>query len=121
MFAQLSDSTMTVTHGGERSAADWTDGTLVFRDMRLKDVAAELSRAYGRTIRVDDTVLAKKEMSLDVSLSKQPITRVLDLIGIAAKAHYTTVGTTYVLRPGRVQPSSPRNNPQLQPEKQYGR
>lgn len=47
----------------------WTRDRLVFRQERLADVAAELSRWFGQPIAVRDTALAARRVSLDHPLT----------------------------------------------------
>ncbi|HSU17557.1 FecR family protein [Longimicrobium sp.] len=62
-----------VARGGvkvERGAATredvaWTTGRLVFRDAPLAEVAAEMRRWYGVTLRVDDPALAARHLTAD--------------------------------------------------------
>jgi ferric-dicitrate binding protein FerR (iron transport regulator) len=101
MLAQVTDSGISVNNG--ISAQDymvWTRGVLVFDRVALRDVVAELNRAYGVTIRVADTTLASQPVGLEVSVTEKPIVRVLTLIGEATESHYTYDGKTYVLVPG---------------------
>jgi ferric-dicitrate binding protein FerR (iron transport regulator) len=121
MLAQVTDSGVTVRSGiTTRDYTAWTEGSLVFKGVALRDVLVELGRAYGTTIRVEDTVLAKQPLVLDVSVQRHPLTQVLDLIGLTVDAHYTRDGQTYLVSPG---PKSTRMQqrqrfPQL--EKRYG-
>jgi ferric-dicitrate binding protein FerR (iron transport regulator) len=122
MMAHVRDSSLSVMRDVQSGDyARWTTGILVFRDVELGKVIVELARAYGKVIVIDDSALAHKEMTLDVSIAEQSITRVLDLIGIAANAHYAPDSVGYVLRAGRTRVSPPRHRTLPQLEKQYGR
>jgi ferric-dicitrate binding protein FerR (iron transport regulator) len=122
MSAQVTDSGVTVTRGvAIRDYTGWMHGTLTFNEVPLRDVVVELARAYGATIRVADTVLATRSMIMEVSVNQQSLRRVLDLISVAAGAHYRLDGDTYVLLPGRATtPTTPRQQ-FSQPEMDYGK
>jgi len=126
MVGEVSDSGVTVDTGvGMRAYTEWTHGVLVFQRVTLRDVVAELGRAYGAAIEVPDTTLAGERMRLDVSTTQQSLPNVLDLIGEAIGAHYTKRGETFVLSPGRAKghlaPGHATPSPSPQPEKEYGR
>ncbi len=64
--AAVVSGTVTVQRG-VATAEDvaWTQGRLVFRDATVADVAAELKRWYGVTLRVDDPALAGRHLTAD--------------------------------------------------------
>jgi ferric-dicitrate binding protein FerR (iron transport regulator) len=121
MMAQVTDSSVTVTPGiAPREYTGWTQGALVFNRVALRDLVVELTRAYGVPVRVEDTVLAREPMTMEVSVRTQSLTRVLELIGLATNAHYTQDGEAYVLTPGRAPANAVPRTRFLEPEKQYG-
>jgi ferric-dicitrate binding protein FerR (iron transport regulator) len=126
MLGVATDSGVTVsTDVSTERYAGWVKGNLSFNETQLADVIAELNRAYGSRIVIADSVLAQQRMYLNVSVSKQSLNTVLDLICDAANARYTRSGKQYVLTPGKgardTSAPAPRNHTLTQPEKQYGR
>jgi ferric-dicitrate binding protein FerR (iron transport regulator) len=129
MMAQVADSGVAVQRGiATRDYTSWTHGMLIFDKVALQDVVTELVRAYGADIRVIDTVLAKQRMTLEISVSEQPLTQILDLISEASGAHYSHDGPAYILSSGRRATQTPQAPPSYmqrhrfpQPEKQYGK
>jgi transmembrane sensor len=122
MVAHLDDSTVSVIRNAElEEYSDWNRGMLVFDHVPLRDVLAELARAYGTPVRTIDSALASERMTIQVSMRTQSLARVLDLIGTAVNAHHTYDGRAYMLMPGRAamkhteRPAFPRQ------EKEYGR
>jgi len=125
MFAQLSDSGISVTQNvPPADYVGWADGTLVFDRVLLRDIAAELIRTYGVEIRIADTTLANKRMTMEIAVSRHPLTHVLEMIGKVYDAHYSRVGTMYILSRGRAASPLPSSAPPRhlypQPEKSYG-
>jgi ferric-dicitrate binding protein FerR (iron transport regulator) len=126
MLAQVSDSGIAVMSGiALREYMEWTNGTLVFNHIPLRDVATELSRAYGVPIRIADSALASRKIVTEVRVTADPLPIVLDIIAATMDAHCVRKDSTYVLLSGRLEhevPSRPRQGEHfLQPEKTYGR
>jgi len=125
MLVQVSDSTMTMTSDVVvRDYIGWVHGTLVFDEVRLDAVLAELTQVYGVALHVTDTALARQTMTLRVSAGSQSVTQVLDLLGRATGAHYERVEHGFRLVPGRHVSQDRDDVPQYsipQPEKHYGR
>jgi len=124
-LAQVTDSGVSVSRGiAINEYIAFAHGTLAFNDMALHDVVTTLEHAYGVTIRVDDTILASRGVTMDVAITKQPITRVLDLLGEAIGAHYVIRRNEYILVTGRSRsdvPGVPQQHDIPQPEKLYGK
>jgi type II secretory pathway component GspD/PulD (secretin) len=99
----------------------WTHGTLVFNRTPLRDVLAELARAYGVRIQVDDSVLTRRPVILEVAVQRQSLPQVLDLIGFAMNTHYLQRDRVYHVFDGRRAPRLRNSEERPQPEKQYGR
>jgi len=126
MSAQVTDSGISVsTNVAPRDFADWARGALVFDRVPLRDVVAELVRAYGVDIRIADTTLAKQVMRIEVSTTDDSITQVLERICRVSDAHYVYDQHRYVLSPGGTTSTSPHDIPRRnqfpQPEHTYGR
>lgn len=122
MIGQVADSVVTLTSKiSVDEAIGWTNGRLAFHSASLHDVATELSRAYGVDVRINDTTLAARLMTMNVSVSTQTLAQVLDIICMVNDAQYRRVGDAYVLVPqeARFRIPQPRQFPQ--PETQYGR
>jgi len=126
MMAMVSDSGIVVTSGiTPRESIGWIQGTLVFNHVPLRDVVAELSRAYGADIQVPDSALARRPLVAEVQVRTEPLARVLGIITATMDAHYVRHGGTYVLTSGRGEHVTPPQSQQdslfPQPEKAYGR
>jgi len=107
--------------GSMRGYIEWTQGTLTFNDRPLSDVARALGRAYGVEITVQDSILARKTVLLEVLIHRETLAQVLDLISVAADARYRRVDSVYVLTPGRSSRTPPERNHFPHLEKSYGR
>jgi transmembrane sensor len=122
MMAHANDSTITVTRNVlMHDYAAWTGGALVFDGVPLRNLVADLARAYDVDIHIGDSTLANQSMTMRVSVRRQSITQVLDFIGLANDIHYERKGNAFVLVRGR-RPSD-RQKPTVLPslEKHYGR
>jgi ferric-dicitrate binding protein FerR (iron transport regulator) len=120
--AQVTDSGIVTEVSGATSAyTSWTRGELVFNGMQLRDVVAELGRAYGAEIDIQDSVLARKPMLMEVSVHHESLAEVLDAISLVTGAHYVRRGDAYLVVPGRPTRVGPTRQHPLQPEKHYGR
>jgi hypothetical protein len=77
------------------------------------------------TIRVADSVLARRTINAEVPIREWPLTKVLDAITYMIDAQYTKRGDSFVLSQGRnshatpAEPLQQNRFPQL--EKRYGR
>jgi transmembrane sensor len=124
-LAVVTDSGVAITPNVDsRTYTSWTQGLLTFEGAPLRDVVSELARAYGVEIRVSDTLLARRTIGLEVSVTKDRITQVLESICNVTDARYTRSGKGYLLQPGRTgSRANPAPSPRVltQPEKQYGR
>jgi ferric-dicitrate binding protein FerR (iron transport regulator) len=122
MAGESSDSGIVQSRGlSADEASAWTRGRLVFRQASLRDVAAELSRAYGADIRVNDTTLSSQRVTLTAQLETQTVAQVLDLLAQALDARCVRTGKAFVLTAGRAPRQLPRAKPLSTPETQYGR
>lgn len=129
MMAQVRDSGVAIQSSiALRDYTSWKDGTLVFNRMVLRDVVAELGRAYGADIRIADSTLANQPLILEVSVTQQPLTQVLDFVSMAMHLQYRRAGNAYILSAGRgasrdtSRPQRDQQHQHLIPsEKQYGR
>jgi len=102
----------------------WVDGRLVFQNVPLRDVVAELSRAYGASITLADSSLSDRRVTYTAALSTHSLRDVLDVIAPIANAHYAPAERGFVLHAGRrtprVRPAVP--HPLSSPEEiQYGK
>jgi ferric-dicitrate binding protein FerR (iron transport regulator) len=126
MLAVISDSSVSVSSEiTSRDYTSWTHGILVFDHVALRDVVTELARAYGVPITIPDTILAAKSVGIEVSVTNDPLSLVLETLCGVVDAHYVRAAHSYVLSPGRV-PSKSRSTvfPRYslpQPEQQYGK
>jgi len=126
MLAQVTDSGVVIEpNGAIRDYIAWVQGRLIFKRTPLRDVVAELSRAYGVDIHIADSVLARTPIFAEVEVHRQPVAEVLGLIAASMEAHYVRDGHCYVLSSGP-SVSKPLDRPLFekqipQPEIQYGR
>jgi ferric-dicitrate binding protein FerR (iron transport regulator) len=126
MVALVSDSGVTVSSGvSTQEYTSWTHGTLEFPGVPLRDVVSELARAYGTDIRIADSTLAQRVVRIEVSVSTDALSSVLQSLCRVLDAHLTHVGRALVLVPGRdttnARPVAPSHHLFPQPEERYGR
>jgi transmembrane sensor len=102
MVATVTDQQVTIAHDASaREYTGWVSGVLVFRHAALQDVVAEVGRAYGSEIRIADSALARRTISVELDIAQSSLTQVLDIVGLTLHAHYQRDGGTYVLASGR--------------------
>lgn len=80
----------------------WTRGQLVFRDAPLSRVAGELRRWYGVTLRVTDSALLNKPVTM--TIAGEPADKVLNIIELTLGVRVQRQGDTATLNPTRRQP-----------------
>ena len=86
----------TVSRHGIRDAdTAWTTGQLVFRDASVARVAAEIRRWYGVQLRVTDSSLFNKHVTM--SFNREPVDQVLEIIGATLGARVELRGDTATL------------------------
>jgi transmembrane sensor len=100
----------------------WTTGELVFRKTPVRDIAADLSRAYAANIRVADSALARHTLTWSVSLSRITLADALDALTTVLDAHVVQAGDVITIVPG-VSGSKKAHDLRLPYtlEKQYGK
>jgi transmembrane sensor len=111
-----------VPEGKLRSQADWAEGRLIFRNAPVEEIVAELSRAYGMSIKVPDTTLRRSMLTMTIPIANRPLRDVLTLMGLAVDAHVERTRDGFIVIPGDskpAQPLTPRTSPTS--ESQYGR
>jgi transmembrane sensor len=74
----------------------WTTGRLVFRQVRLSEVAVQLQRWYGVSIEVPES-LAARRVTLDMPVLS--LASVLDAVTVPLNLRYTTTAQRVVLHP----------------------
>jgi ferric-dicitrate binding protein FerR (iron transport regulator) len=100
----------------------WTVGRLVFRDIPMSRVLADLGRAYDVDFVLADSALARERVRWTVVTEQQTLRDVLDELPILFDVHVKRSGRTVTISPGRgstpahILPSSP-----LTSEHSYGR
>jgi ferric-dicitrate binding protein FerR (iron transport regulator) len=101
----------------------WVSGRLVFRDTPLRDVIAELSRAYGTAVTLADSTLADRPVTYTAPITKRSLREVLDVVTLIANAHYTSAPRGFVVRVGRPTQTKSLPSVPLHPtqESQYGK
>jgi transmembrane sensor len=75
----------------------WMRDSLVFRDASLAEVSDELRRWYGITLRVDDSSLAERHLTM--TFAGDPLDRVLRVIGLGLGADVERRGDTAFVKP----------------------
>ena len=73
----------------------WMRDSLVFRDASLREVSEELRRWYGVVLRVDDSTLADRHLTM--TFAGDPLDRVLRVIGLGLGADIERRGDTAVV------------------------
>ena len=74
----------------------WTLGRLVFRDVPISELSADLQRWYGVQLRVTDSALARRHFT--GTFASEPPDSVLKVIGLALGARVERRGDTAYLR-----------------------
>jgi transmembrane sensor len=77
----------------------WTTGRLVFRDTPLRQVVSELARWYDLDIRLTDPSIGN--LRLTTSFTDQPLSEVLDAVGVALQVHVARTGRVVTITPRR--------------------
>src|SRR5690606_33459933 len=81
MLGQVSDSGVIVVEGIDPDQyTAWTRGTLVFDRSPLRDVVKDLARAYGVDIRIADSLLANRRITVELDVAEKPLTRMLTIL-----------------------------------------
>jgi transmembrane sensor len=75
----------------------WMRDSLVLRDASLAEVSDELRRWYGVVLRVEDSTLATRHLTM--TFAGDPLDRVLRVIGLGLGADLERRGDTIVVRP----------------------
>ena len=73
----------------------WMRDSLVFRDASLAEVSEELRRWYGVVLRVDDSSLAERHLTM--TFAGDPLDRVLRVIGLGLGADIERRGDTAIV------------------------
>jgi transmembrane sensor len=74
----------------------WMRDSLVFREASLAEVSSELRRWYGVELRVEDSTLASRHLTM--TFAGDPLERVLRVIGLGLGAEIERHGDTAVVR-----------------------
>jgi transmembrane sensor len=74
----------------------WMRDSLVFREASLAEVSGDLRRWYGVELRVEDSTLASRHLTM--TFSGDPLERVLRVIGLGLGAEIQRHGDTAVVR-----------------------
>jgi transmembrane sensor len=93
------DGQVKVEHGSSLPYLAWMRDSLVFRDASLGQVAADLRRWYGVTLRVADSSLVHRHLTM--TFAHDPIDRVLQVIGLSLGAPVARRGDTAFVGPVR--------------------
>ena len=88
---------ISVTHDASTAPyLAWMRDSLVFREASLAEVSSDLRRWYGVELRVDDSTLAARHLTM--TFSGDPLERVLRVIGLGLGAEVERHGDTAVVR-----------------------
>jgi transmembrane sensor len=102
----------------------WTRGELVFRKTLVRDIIADLGRAYDVDIRLTDSSLAARTLSWRVPIAERSLSHVLGTLNELLDTHPVQSGRVITLVPGRLATPKPNgSHPRSFPlsESQYGR
>src|SRR5437868_3768694 len=89
---------VTAKHGASTAPyLAWMRDSLVLREAPISEVSSELRRWYGVALRVDDTSLARRHLTMTVA--GDPIDRVLRMIGLQLGADVERRGDSAIVRP----------------------
>lgn len=99
----------------------WTTGQLVFQDTPVPQIVAELRRAYGVDIQVNDSVLTKQTLTWTVESERYSLTQALHELTALLDAHVVQTHGVILLVPGRREPSRSVLHSPFTSEPQYGR
>ena len=77
----------------------WVNGKVAFRDAPLSQVAAEMHRWYGVTLRVDDSALLSRKVT--TSFEGESAEQALRILGLTIDARITRSGDTALVVPNR--------------------
>jgi transmembrane sensor len=102
MMAIVGDSgqTRVVPIASSQDYTDWTVGRLVFKSAPMTEIVAELSRAYGTDIRLTDSVLQRRILTMTIPVAKRPLNDVLSALATFVGAHVTRSGDVLSIVPG---------------------
>jgi transmembrane sensor len=90
--------TATLTHGVDLARyVSWARGTLVFDGTRLSEALPALARWYDIDLRLSDQSLS--DLKLTATFRDEPVSQVLELIGLSLDLAATRQGRTVTLRP----------------------
>jgi transmembrane sensor len=100
----------------------WTTGRLVFERVPVRDVVAELGRAYDVNFRVADSVMAALPLTWTVPTNTASLQNVLTELSEMLGVHFTRSGRSITIMPGRSATRKAVSPPNLTlQEVQYGR
>jgi ferric-dicitrate binding protein FerR (iron transport regulator) len=100
----------------------WTTGRLVFRDALVRDVVAELGRAYDVEMRIADSALAAQHISWTIPLAQRSLRGIVESLVDILDARAVRAGRVITFVPGRSssrRPAEPRSSSTT--EHQYGK
>jgi transmembrane sensor len=91
------DGRVHTQHGASTAAyLAWMRDSLVFREAPLAEVSSDLRRWYGVVLRVEDSSLAQRHLTM--TFSGDPLERVLRVIGLGLGADVERRGDTAIVR-----------------------
>ena len=74
--------------GAAEGASDWTDGTIVFENTSLKEIARTLERCFGIPVKVRDAQLGDIRFSGEFSMDRQSLHEVLEALSGTYRIKY---------------------------------
>jgi transmembrane sensor len=99
----------------------WTRGALVFRRVPVREIAAELSRAYGVVIQVPDSTLGAQCITWTVHTTRNTLSDVLDDLSLVLDVRVIRQKEVVLLVPGRAITHPATRTQLLRGESRYGR
>jgi transmembrane sensor len=92
------DGRVTTTRGASTAPyLAWMRDSLVLREAPISEVSGDLRRWYGVSLRVDDSALSRRHLTMTVA--GDPIDRVLRMIGLQLGADVERRGDSAIVRP----------------------
>ena len=96
------DGRVSAQHGASTAPyLAWMRDSLVFREAPISEVSGDLRRWYGVVLRVDDSSLARRHLTM--TFAGDPLDRVLRVIGLELGAQVEHRGDSAIVRRPRAQ------------------
>lgn len=91
----------------------WTTGQLVFKKAPVRDIVADLGRAYGVEITLGDSTLAQHTLTWSIPVAHMTLAGALDALTGILDAHVVRLGNTLTIVPGQATRTRPHHRDSL--------